>query len=152
LWIAVTAIAISIGGNLFQMVVIDPIWSAKSDSARSLSPGTQILNRVGKFHNNPFGLIGLLCLLASPLLAWNIPLLRKWLLLAVAIQMIIVLGTVLYFWPINKVLLEHATGLNPGTVTTLKHRWLVADRIRLALRFASFFCLLRALTLSAFAG
>jgi hypothetical protein len=145
----VTAIAISIGGNVFQMIVIDPIWSASPPESVRWVSGTPLVSRLARFHANPLGLIGLLALLVSPLLAWDMPALRTWLLLAIAIQAVIILGTVLYVWPINKVLFEQTgEGFDAGTITTMARRWLLADRIRLVFRLASFLCLLRAMSLS----
>jgi len=81
-------------------------------------------------------------------LAWSIPALRTWLLLAVAIQALITVGTVVYFYPINKVLEQGGGGLDAATITALTRRWIFADRIRLVLRFGVFLCLLRAMSLS----
>lgn len=93
-------------------------------------------------------MIGLVCLLASPLLAWNTPDLRKWLLLAVTIQLVIIIGTITFFYPINKVLLEQAgAGLDAVTITAMARRWVLVDRVRYILRFAAFLSLLRATTL-----
>lgn len=149
LWIAVITIAISIGGNVFQSVVVDPLWSASPpDSVRAFS-GSPLLRAVARFHINPLYAVGLLCLLATPVLAWDVPELRKWLLLAIAFQLVVIVGTVLYFYPINKLLFfQGGEGLNAARITALTRRWILADRLRLILRFGTFLCLLRAMMLS----
>jgi hypothetical protein len=147
LWIAVITVATSVGGNVFQSVVVDPIWSgAPPDSVRAFARSS-LPTAIARFHLNPLFAIGLLCLLASPALAWNLPALRTWLLVAVAVQAVIVAGTLLYFHPINDVLLSSTDGVDGATITALTRRWLVADRLRIALRFVALLSLLRAMTL-----
>jgi uncharacterized membrane protein len=152
LWVAVIAVAVGIGGNVFQMVVIDPVWSAAPpESLRSFFSGTRFLAAMARFHaKNPFAFIGLFCLLASPFLGWNVPRLRIWLLTAVGIYVGIVLLTILYIYPINDALFYKAgAGLDTNVVIAMSRRWLLADRIRLVFKFAALLCLLRALSLSA---
>jgi uncharacterized membrane protein len=151
LWIAVIATAISLGGNVFQMVVIDPIWSgAPPESVRSLASETPLFKGVKRFHTNPLYAFALVCLLSTPFLAWTIPEARKWLLSAVGIYLVIVLGTILYVWPINKALFEQAgSGLDATTIAAMTRHWLLADRIRLVFRMMAFLCLLRAMSVLA---
>jgi uncharacterized membrane protein len=104
---------------------------------------------VERFHLNRLLPIGLLCLLATPFLAWRVPELRNLLLAAVGIYAVIVLGTILYVWPINNALLRGAgSGLDAATIRDMVRHWLLADRIRVVLTFAAFLCLLRALSVS----
>jgi anthrone oxygenase-like protein len=150
-WVATVTLAISVGGNLFQMIVIDPAWSASPpESVRSFATGTWFVSGMKRFHTSPIVLPGLLCLLASPLLAWNLPRMRAWLLAAVAIQAGIMLVTLLYFYPMNRVLgfVPGGPTADPRTIVAMTHRWILADRFRLAFRFAAFLCLLRAMVLS----
>lgn len=148
LWIAAITVAISLGGNVFQRAVVDPVWSGSPpDSVRAFAAGP-LPSAVGRFHLNPLYGVGLLCLLACPVLAWSHPALRTWLLVAIISQIVIVVATVLYFYPINDKLLNHASGLDAATITTLTHRWLLADRFRLALRFITFLSLMRAMMLA----
>jgi hypothetical protein len=92
LWLAVLTLAISVGGNLFQMVVIDPIWSASPpESVRAFFVGTPFLAALRRFHTHPLLQAGAVCLLAALILNRNVPTLRKWILLAVGIQLLIVL-------------------------------------------------------------
>ena len=147
LWIATITVAISVGGNVFQMTVIDPIWSGSPpESVGFLASGDPLLENVKRFHTNRFYQLALVFLLAAPFLAWNVSETRKWLLSAVGIYLVIVLGTILYVWPINKVLFEQAgRGLDAATITAMTHHWLLADRIRQVLRLIAFLCLLRAM-------
>lgn len=147
LWLAVLTMAISVGGNVFQMVVIDPIWSASPpESVRAFFVGTPFLAALRRFHLNPIFLVGEVCLLGTLVLNWKVPTLRKWILLAVGINVLLVLGTILYVYPINDVLIVHAGGgLDATALKAMTHRWLMADRIRFIFKLAAFLCLLRAL-------
>ena len=103
--------AISVGSNVFQMVVIDPIWSASPpESVGAFFSGTPFLEAIRGFHQNPFFLVGAVCLLGALILNWKVPTLRKWILLAVGIELLVVLGTIVYVYPINDVLFVHAGG------------------------------------------
>ncbi len=151
LWIAILQAAVSLGGNVFQMVVIDPVWSASPpESTRAFFIGTPYYEALKRFHLSPLLFVGLLCLLGSLALYWNVPVKRNWILLAVGIQLLILIGTVFYVYPINDVLiLRGGVGLDPAAAQVLARRWLMADRIRLVFKLAVFLCLLRALSLPA---
>ena len=127
------------------MTVVDPMWSGSPpESVRVLASGTPLFERVKRFHTNPIYLFALVCLLATPFLAWNVQGTRKWLLLAAGIYLVIILGTFLYVYPINNMLFGKAgAGLNAATITAMTRRWVFADRIRQVLRLIAFLCLLR---------
>jgi uncharacterized membrane protein len=151
LWIAVVTVAVSVGGNVFQMTVVDPLWNASPpESVQTFSSQTALLSGVKKFHQNPLYLFGLACLLASPFLAWNRPAMRNWLLLGVMMYACIIVVTLLYFYPMNRTL--GLLGAHPSTdartLVAMTHRWIFADRIRQLVRLVAFLCVLRAMTLS----
>jgi len=151
IWIAAVALAISVGGNLFQRTVIDPVWSASPpESVQAFSSETSLVSGLKRFHQNAIYLFGLVCLVASPLLAWNKPAMRKWLLTAAIINVGIILVTALYFYPMNALLgfLGARPSTDAATLIATTHRWILADRIRFIFRVASFLCVLRVMTLS----
>jgi uncharacterized membrane protein len=149
LWIAAITLAISVGGNLFQAMVIDPVWSASPPESVKTFAGTPFLAALKTFHTNPLFLVGLICLLASPFLAWNSPGMRKWLLIAAGCYLLVIFATVLYFWPINNALFTGARkAADTATIAAMARRWIYADRIRFAFRLAAFLCVLRAMVLS----
>jgi Anthrone oxygenase len=147
-WVAAITLAVSVGGNLFQAVVVDPVWSGSPPESLRTFAKTPYFERLKTFHTNPLFLVGLACLLAAPVLAWNQPSLRNWLLMAAVLYLVVILGTLLYFYPLNDVLLARGGGgLDTATVVAMTRRWVVADRIRYLFRLASFLCLLRAMTI-----
>ena len=151
LWIAVVTLATSVGGNLFQMTVVDPVWSGSPpESVQRFVSETSLLSGVKKFHQNPIYLFGLVCLVATPFLAWNRPAMRNWLLIAAVIYVGIVLVTLLYFYPMNHVLglLDAHPSTDTAALIATTRRWIFADRIRFIFRLASFLCALRAMSLS----
>lgn len=154
LWIAAITLAISVGGNLFQRTVLDPVWSTSPpDSVQAFSSETSLVairQGMKRFHQSPTFLFGLACLVASPLLAWNKRAMRNWLLIAAVIYIGIGLVTVLYFYPMNAVLgfLGARPSTDAATLIATTRRWIFADRIRFIFRVVSFLCVLRAMTLS----
>lgn len=149
MWIAAITLAISVGGNLFQATVVDPAWSgAPPDSVRTFA-GSPYAARTKRFHTHPLYLAGLLCLLASPWLAWNVPPVRDWLLVGLGCYVAVFVWTLLYFWPMNNTLFERGgEGADGPAIVGLVRRWIVADRYRSVVRLAALLCVLRAMVLS----
>jgi len=149
MWVAAITLAVSVGGNLFQAVVVDPVWSGSPPESLRTFAKTPYFGRLKTFHTNPLFLVGLAFLLATPAFAWNQPTLRSWLLIAAGLYLVVILSTLLYFYPLNDALLVRGgEGLDTATVVAMTRRWVVADRIRYIFRLASFLCLLRAMTVS----
>lgn len=65
-WMAVITLAVSVGGNIFQMSVVDPVWSASPPESVRTFAASPLPERVKRFHLNPLYAIGLICLLAAP--------------------------------------------------------------------------------------
>jgi hypothetical protein len=150
LWIAILAMTISLGGNLFQMMVVDPLWSAAPPgSVQTYFSNVQHFEALRRFHQNPFFFFGLFCFLASVVFYWNHRNLRRWLLIGFVIEAAIIIGTIFYVYPINDVLMtHHAADISPTAAVELTHHWLVADRFRFLMKIAVVLSLLRALQLS----
>ena len=150
MWIGALTLAVNVGGNLFQAVVIDPVWSGNPPESIKAFAASPYLNQVLIFHRNPFLLMGLLCLLASPFLAWKERAMRRWLLIAVGCYFAVFISTVLFFGPVNQALFFPDPGhvADPATAIAMTRRWVLADRVRYAFRLAAFLSILRAMVLS----
>ena len=150
IWIIAIAIAINVGGNVFQMIVVDPVWSASPPSSLQTYFGDHShYEALRRFHQNPFFMFALLCLLVAVILHWRAPSLRRWLLAALVIELVIIVGTIVYVYPIIDVLMVHtARDISASTAAALTRDWLIADRLRLVLKFAVLLSLFRALQLS----
>jgi hypothetical protein len=58
----------------------------------------------------------------------------------------VVIFTLLYFWPLNDVLLARdGQGVDTATLVSMARRWIIADRIRYCFRFAALLCILKAM-------
>ena len=150
LWIAILAATINVGGNLFQMMVVDPVWSAAPPaSVQVYFSDVRHFEALRNFHNNPFLFVGLLCHLASVALYWKTRALRRWLLVALFAKVAVVIGTGVYVYPINDVLMvHHAADITPTAAVELTRHWLFADRFRFLIKVVALLSLLRALQLS----
>ena len=152
LWISVLTWTTWIGGTLYQVVVIVPIWSA------SLPHNLHVL-----FHDlqpnlsdtarNFFGPSWTLPRYLPPVLAlgvgWSMTTHRRWLLVTAVCAVIIVASTFLYVYPINAVLFfAPARGSqSPEELRALAEHWIMVDRIRYAVGVLGFCALLRAFSL-----
>lgn len=145
LWIAVLTVSVSVGANVFQMMVVDPEWSASPpQSIQDFTSRTSFAPRMKRFHTNPVYIVGLLCILASTILGWHTQI-KYWALASLIFYSIVIAGTLLYVWKLNEVIFtKRAACISPSTVIKSTNAWIVADRIRLAFKIASFVCLLRA--------
>jgi len=130
------------------------------DTGRALTYGVRrsVTNLDLQFHTDapwlaePPELVGLLCLIASIALYWKTRALRWWLLIALFAKVAISVGTILYVYPINDVLMvHHAANINPAAAVELTRHWLFADRVRFLIKVVGLLSLLRALQLSGMA-
>lgn len=146
LWYAVVVWATWLGGTLYQMLVVVPLWSAAPpESVQAFFTGTDYNRTIGAFFGPPFMAARVLPLLLALGLAWPLPRHRRALGLAVACVGAAVVFTVAYVYPINAVLFEQAGGGGSAAeVTALVQRWVWADRLRFVVGTVAFVALLRA--------
>ncbi len=82
------------------------------------------MDALRRFHQNPFFFFGLFCLIGALILQWRVPTLRRWLLMAAVVELLVIPGTVLYVYPINDVLFVHAGGgLDSATADAFTRHW-----------------------------
>ena len=149
LWLSVVGLAIWLGGTLYQMLVIVPMWSHDPPtSVHAFFEGTRYNYTIWSFFGPPFMAARLLPLLAALALGWHLPMHRKWLLIAVAGMLFGVVFTLAYVYPMNEILFAKAgRGIPPDAVHDLVNSWILADRIRFAVGCIAFLSLLRAFSL-----
>lgn len=145
LWIAVVAWGFWLGGLVYEMVVIIPLWS--SDLPRSAIEW----NSRPDFVVNPtqFYLPTVVTLMLSSLLAmilkWRSSGLRILLALSTACAICAFVFTIIYFFPKNDVLFR---GLNAGLtgeeITAIANAWIRGNWIRFGIMVVGFFAALRA--------
>ena len=149
LWLAVIGLSIWVGGTLYQMVVIVPLWNASPpESVRAFFLGTRYNETIWNFFGPPWMVARMVPLLGALFFGWSLSRHRKWLLLALVCMAFGVLFTLLYIYRINEVLFLQAGGNHtPDEVRTMARQWILADRVRFGVGFVGFLALLRALSI-----
>jgi hypothetical protein len=149
LWYNVLSLGIWVGGTLFQMLVVVPIWSASPpESLRAFWSGTMYYTTIHHFFGPATQVLRVLPLFALVLAAWPYAALRPWIAAAGATMLFGLVFTRAYVYPMNDVLyLRAGAGLAPDAVRALVTRWIFADRLRFAVMTGGYLCLLRAFRL-----
>jgi hypothetical protein len=149
LWYNVVSLGIWVGGTVYQMIVIVPIWSASPpESVRAFFAGAPFLVHVRHFFGPRTMVLRVVPLFALLGAAWQFVHVRPWVGACVATVTFGLLMTLLYIYPINTVLFDRAGGdLSPDGVRELAEKWIFADRVRFAIMAAGYLCLLHAFAL-----
>jgi hypothetical protein len=149
LWYNVLSIGVWAGGTIFQMLVVVPIWNASPpESVRAFFGGTPYMTTIYHFFGPLTQIARALPLFALVWVAWPYAALRPWVAAAGATMLFGLVFTRTYVYPINDVLFARAgAGLDDAAVRALATRWIIADRLRLAVMGAGYVCLLRAFRL-----
>jgi hypothetical protein len=146
LWWGVLGFALWVGGTVFNMLVVVPLWSSSPpDSVRKFFRGTDFNRTVWNFFGPPWMAARLLPLIGALFAAWPWSPHRKYLLITVACMAFGVAYTLAYIYPINAVLFEQAGGTGGvEEIRAMVRRWIFADRLRFAVGLIGFVFLLRA--------
>ena len=149
LWYVIFAWATWLGGTLYQMLVIVPMWSSSPpESVRAFFLGTQYNQTIPHFFGPPFMAARVLPLLIALGLAWHLPQHRIALGVASLSLVAAVVFTVAYVYPINAVLFEQAGGdHSTAEIVSMVRRWIWADRIRFVVGIGAFIAILWAFRL-----
>jgi hypothetical protein len=149
LWLSVVALSTWVGGTLYQMLVIVPMWSASPpDSVRSFFQGTEYNHLIFRFFGPPFMLVRTLPVLAAAVVGWHLPRHRYSLLLASGCLGFAIVFTVAYIYPINAALFEQAGGTHSAAeIRVMANQWIFADRLRFAVGLVTFAAVLWAFKL-----
>ena len=149
LWYAIFAWGIWLGGTLYQMLVVVPMWSASPPgSLRAFLQGTEYNRTVYHFFGPPFIAARIIPMIIAMPLAWHLPGHRRILGVAAACVVAIVIFTLAYIYPINAVLFDQAGGdRSAPAITAMVRTWIWADRARLGVGIVAFVAILRAFRL-----
>ena len=149
LWLAVIGLSIWVGGTLYQMLVIVPLWNASPpESIRYFFLGTRYNQTIWNFFGPPWMVARMVPLVGALLFGWHLSSHRKWLLVTVICMAFGVVFTLFYIYPINNVLFLQAGG-NHGAeeIRAMARQWIIADRVRFGVGCVGFLALLRALSI-----
>ena len=149
LWYAVFAWGTWLGGTLYQMLVIVPMWSVSPpESVIEFFEGTEYNRTIFYFFGPPFMVIRVVPIFFALVLAWHLPTHRANLAFAAICLAATVIFTITYIYPINAVLFEEAGGDHPAAeITDMVNSWIFADRIRFFVGVMAFIAILRAFRL-----
>jgi uncharacterized membrane protein len=150
LWIAVLSWGIWIGGTIYQMMVIVPMWSASPpESLRGFLTRTDFLHHVVKFFGPRWMPLRVLSVWGALFCGWNLRAHRPFLIAAPFCVTIGVVFTMAYIYPINAILFDQVGGnLSDEEIRAMLRQWILADRARLFLISVGYLALLRAFSMA----
>jgi hypothetical protein len=145
LWWAVISLGLWVGGTLFHILVVQPLWTDNPPlSVKFFFTQTKFNETVWNFFGPPWMAARLLPLLLCILLGWNNQgRQRIYLIVAGVCWLFITVYTLAYVYSINEILFKHA-GENHSAeyVQELVKKWLFADRFRFLIGIVGYICLL----------
>ena len=152
LWISVFAWGVLLGGKLFDQVVLVGAWSASPPESLSLLPyGSRFPVDTGDYFF-PSSVALLVCSFGVFISGWRTPLwYRVWLFLPPPMLLVILMFTVLWFWPANTQLWHVAQNApdaikDPVEVVALVRHWVIYDWMRIAAGAVAFLSCVRAIS------
>ena len=149
IWLSVINLSIWIGGTLFHMIVVLPIWSQPlPGSVKEFFGRTRAYEYLLDFYGPKWMVIRILPVIISLLLAWNTKRHRKFLLVTVLTLVFGIILTIFYVYPINDAIMAKAgEGSSPEEIKRMVKNWILADRLRFAVIFIGYVFLLWAFRL-----
>jgi Domain of unknown function (DUF1772) len=149
LWLAVINLSIWIGGTLFHMIVVLPIWShLLPGSVKEFFGGTRAYEYLLDFYGPKWMVIRTLPVIISLLLGWYSKRHRYFLLITTLTIAFGIILTIVYVYPINEAIMAKAgEGSSPDEIERMVGNWIFADRLRFAIIFIGYFFLLWAFRL-----
>jgi hypothetical protein len=150
LWLSVVALTTWVGGTLYQMLVIVPLWSASPpESVRAFFQGTEWNRTIFNFFGPPFIAVRNVPIVAALIAGWHLPQHRRALLIATGCFTVFgAIFTIAYVYPINAVLFERAGGSQSADeIRALVDEWVFRDRVRFLVGLVGFVAVLYAFRL-----
>jgi hypothetical protein len=101
IWLAVLGLSVWVGGTLYQMLVIVPMWSASPpESVRAFFQGTRYNETIWNFFGPPFMVARLAPLLGALLVGWHLRQHRKCMLVGAVCMAFGIVFTLAYVYPL----------------------------------------------------
>jgi len=147
IWIAVAAWGFWLGGLIYEIVVIIPLWSANlPNSVLEWNSRPNFVANPTRFYI-PIVLTLILSSLLATILNWKSRNQRLWLILSTVCVITAFVFTLVYFFPKNDVLFRNQiSGLSGEEITAIAHAWIQANYFRLGIMIVGFFAALKALS------
>jgi len=150
LWIAVLSWGIWVGGTIYQMTVIVPIFGASPpESLRAFLSSTDFPRHVVHFFGPRWMPVRALSVLGVLICGWNLRAHRPFFVITAICMTAGVVFTLAYFYPINAVLFDQAGGNHSNEeIRAMLRAWIFADRARLLVLSIGYLALLRAMNIA----
>lgn len=152
LWVAVLVGGPLVGAKLFDLLVLAGAWSAHAPQSLAMMPyGKAWPVDTGVFFI-PFSAAMLIGGFGALIAGWKTPWQYRWLLCVPSVGILVLLVlTVVEFWPMNAALYYHGVHSAKDTITdaqsvVMARRWVQLDWVRVAGAAAAFVAALCALT------
>lgn len=145
LWFSVISLGLWVGGTLFHILVVQPLWTGNPPgSVQFFFTRTKFNETIWNFFGPPWMIARLLPLFLCIYLGWNQAEGQKlYLLIAGICWVFITVYTLAYIYPINEILFKQAGGNNSAEIIiALVKKWLFADRFRFVIGTVGYLCLL----------
>jgi uncharacterized membrane protein len=149
LWWAVIGFSIWLGGTIFSMSVVVPMWSeAPPQSVKEFFGETSFNKYIFNFFGPPWMAIRNLPILIALLLGWYSKPHRWYLIITFTSLIIGIIYTFTYIYPINDLLMTRAgADKSAEEIRVMVDKWIFADRLRFAVMLIGYFFLLKAFRL-----
>lgn len=149
LWWAVIGFSIWLGGTVFSMTVVVPMWSeSPPQSVKEFFTETSFNKYIFNFFGPPWMAIRNLPVLIALVLGWYSKLHRRYLLITFISLVIGIIYTFTYIYPINEILMTQAgADKSAEEIQTMVDKWVFADRLRFVIMLIGYFFLLKAFRL-----
>lgn len=149
LWLAVIGFSLWVGGTLFSMTVIVPMWSeSPPESVKEFFGGTSFNKYIFNFFGPPWMAARTLPVLIALFMGWHSKAHRRSLLITFVTLALGIIYTLAYIYPINDALMTNAgAGKTDDEIKSLADKWIFADRLRFSVLLVGYFFLLKAFRL-----
>jgi uncharacterized membrane protein len=149
MWWAVIGFSIWLGGTLFSMTVVVPMWSeSPPESVYSFFGRTSFNKYINNFFGPPWMLARNLPILITLFLGWHLKPQKNYLLITFITLVLGIAFTLTYIYPINDILMTKAgAGKSAEEINSFVDKWIMADRVRFGVMLIGYIFLLKAFKL-----
>jgi len=145
LWWAVIGFSIWVGGTIFSMTVVVPMWSeSPPQSVHDFFGMTSFNKYIFNFFGPPWMAIRNLPVLFALVCGWYSKPHRRYLLVTLISLILGIVYTFTYIYPINDILMAKAGADKSGEeIKAMVDKWIFADRLRFSVMLVGYFFLLK---------
>ena len=144
LWLSVLVWGCMLGGIIYEMLVVVPVWSAAPPESMAVMMHPRYPIVPGRMWI-PFSNLHTLISIAVLIAAWNQRPRRMWLLFAVAIVILSHIMQFGYFWPTNRAMA--GSDVSPVEAASMANQWGTVNWFRVGYIAAGFLAALRAFSI-----